>query len=193
MEESKLAVGTYGYIDNLKQTEKKSAIIYAVFTVLLFAVPPLFLKTTFSAFTVAAVVMLIPAFQSFKQYMNLKDFKSCDREEYDKIAEIVKGKLWMVLLSDLVLSSESGDMMLNMAIICNNNIYGYAPAQAKSVENIEALLTNILAEGDISHKKPVVHNSFEEFEEMVMMLAANEPSATQDVGRIYHQIQSYCK
>ena len=32
----------------------------------------------------------------------------------------------------------------------------------------------------------------EEFEEMIMMLAANEPSTQQDVGRIFHHIESYC-
>ena len=192
MEDSKLAIGTYGYIDKLKQTSRKNMTIYVIFAIILFAVPPIVMKTTFSAFTVAAIVMLIPAFQAFKQYMNLKDFNSCDRKEYDKIAEIAKGKLWIVLLSDLVLSSGTGDMMLNMAVIYNNHIYGYAPKQVKSVENIEALLENILAEENMTHRKPVVHDNFEEFEEMVMMLAANEPSSQQDVGRIYHQIQSYC-
>lgn len=192
MQESKLVIGNYGYIDQLKQKSKSSLMIYITFAAVLFVLSPILMGSMLNAFTVAAVVMLVPAFQGFKQYMQIKDFNSCDRKEYDKIAEIVKGKLYMVLLSDLVLSSTSGDMMLNMAIIYNNNIYGYALKQAKSIENIEALLANALAEENISNKKPVVHESFEDFEEMVMMLAANEPSTQQEVGRIYHMIESYC-
>ena len=98
----------------------------------------------------------------------------------------------MVLLADLVLESTKGEMMLNMAVIYNNNIYGYAPKQRQNVEAIEELLTEILTENNVSNKRPVVHENFEEFEEMIMMLAANEPSTQQDVGRIYHQIESCC-
>lgn len=98
----------------------------------------------------------------------------------------------MVLAADMVLASESGHMVLNMLVICNGNIYGYAPKQKKSREAIEAYLTNILMEADITHKKPVVHENFEEFEEMIMMLAANEPSAPVDAGTIFVGLKANC-
>ena len=192
MENKKTAIGTYGYIDELKKKSKSNMMMYAAFAAVLFALSPVLMKSMVSAFSVAAVVMLIPAFQGFKQYMTMKEFNSCSLGEYTRISEIVKGKLYMVLLSDLVLSGTMGDVMLNMAIIYNNNIYGYAPKQNQELDKIEALLESILSEENISAKKPVVHDKFEDFEEMVMMLAANEPSTQQDVGRIYHQIESYC-
>ena len=192
MENKKTAIGTYGYIDEMKQKSRTNMIVYFVFAVGLFVVSYLVMKTVLNAFTVAAVAMLIPAFQGWKQYMNISSFNSCPAEEYKKISEIVQGKLFIVLLSDLVLSSTKGEMMLNMAVIYNNNIYGYAPKQHHSVEAIEELLTEILSEENTSLKKPVVHDDFDNFEEMIMMLAANEPSTQQDVGRIYHQIESCC-
>lgn len=192
MENTKKAIGIYGYIDELKQKSRTNMIVYVVFAVILFVVAIVLMNTLLNAFTVAAIAMLIPAFQGFKQYMTIKEFSSCSVDEYNKISEHVQGKLYMVLLSDLVFSSTKGEMMLNMAVIYNNNIYGYAPKQRQGVEILEELLTEILSEDNISAKQPVVHETFEEFEEMIMMLAANEPSTQQDVGRIYHQIESYC-
>ena len=192
MENNKKAIGIYGYIDELKQKSRSNMIVYIVFSVTLLIISFVFMKTLFSAFTVASIAMLIPSFQGFKQYMSIKEFSSCHVEEYKKISEHVQGKLYMVLLADLVLESTKGEMMLNMAVIYNNNIYGYAPKQRQNVEAIEELLTEILTENNVSNKRPVVHENFEEFEEMIMMLAANEPSTQQDVGRIYHQIESCC-
>lgn len=192
MENNKKAIGIYGYIDELKQKSRSNMIVYILFSAALFVMSFVFMKTLFSAFTVGAVAMLIPSFQGFKQYMAIKEFASCPAEEYKKISEHVQGKLYMVLLADLVFESTKGEMMLNMAVIYNNNIYGYAPKQRQSVEAIEELLTEILTENNVSNKRPVVHESFEEFEEMIMMLVANEPSTQQEVGRIYHQIESCC-
>lgn len=53
-------------------------------------------------------------------------------------------------------------------------------------------MTNILNEADMPRKKPVVHDDFEEFEEMVMMLAANEPSVPLDAGNIFACLKSNC-
>ena len=192
MDNKKMAIGTYGYIDELKKKSKSNMIVYFVFAVGLLAASFLIMKTVLSAFTVAAIAMLIPAFQGFKQHMYISGFSSCPEHEYQKISDLVTGKLYIVLLSDLVLTGSSGDMMLNMAVIYNNNIYGYAPVQKTSVDQIEALLAQILEEAQISTKKPVVHTDFQEFEDMIMLLSANEPSVQQDVGRIYHQIESYC-
>lgn len=192
MENKKTPIGTYGYVDELKQKSRTNMIVYFVFAAALLAASFLIMKTMLSAFTVASIAMIIPAFQGWKQYMNVNEFTSCNPDEYTKISEIVKGKLFIVLLSDLVLSSTKGEMMLNMAVIYNNNIYGYAPKQQHSVEEIEELLTELLTEENISSKKPVVHENFDEFEEMILMLASNEPSSAQDVGRIYHQIASCC-
>ena len=192
MENTKKAIGIYGNIDELKQKSKTNMIVYIVFAAVLFIVPPILMKTMLNAFTVAAAVMLIPAFQGFKQYMRINEFSSCSIDEYKKISEHVQGKLYMVLLADLVFTSRKGEMMLNMAVIYNNNIYGYAPKQRQSVEALEELLAEILSEDNISAKRPVVHENFEDFEEMILMLAANEPSLQQEVGRIYHQIEAYC-
>ena len=192
MDNKKMAIGTYGYIDELKKKSKSNMIVYFVFAVGLLAASFLIMKTLLSAFTVGAIAMIIPAFQGFKQHMYISGFSSCPEHEYKKISDLVTGKLYIVLLSDLVLTGSSGDMMLNMAVIYNNNIYGYAPEQKTSVDQIEALLAQILEEAQISTKKPVVHTDFQEFEDMIMLLSANEPSVQQDVGRIYHQIESYC-
>ncbi len=192
MDNKKMAIGTYGYIDELKKKSKSNMIVYFVFAVGLLAASFLIMKTLLSAFTVGAIAMIIPAFQGFKQHMYISGFSNCPEHEYKKISDLVTGKLYIVLLSDLVLTGSSGDMMLNMAVIYNNNIYGYAPEQKTSVDQIEALLAQILEEAQISTKKPVVHTDFQEFEDMIMLLAANEPSVQQDVGRIYHQIESYC-
>ena len=192
MEKNKKAIGVYGYIDELKQKSRTNMIIYIVFAAILLVISFVLMDSILNGFSVAGIAMIIPAFQGFKQYLSVKEFSSCSIEEYKKISEVVQGKLYIVLLSDLVFSSTKGEMMLNMAVIYNNNIYGYMPKQRQSIESMEELLKEILTEDNISTKQPVVHDNFEEFEEMIMMLAANEPSVQQEVGRIYHQIESCC-
>ena len=192
MEENKRIKGTYGYIDSLKRSKLAAIGIWAIFIALLLIIPSIIFKTRYNSFTIAAIVMVLPAARQVVQYLSLLPFHSGNREEYKKIRSLTEGKSWIVLAADMVLASESGHMMLDMLVIYNGNVYGYAPAQKKSREAIEAYLTNILTEEDLIHKKPVVHENFEEFEEMVMMLAANEPSAPVEAGAIFSRLKSNC-
>lgn len=192
MEENKRIKGTYGYIDSLKRSKLVAIGIWAIFIALLLIIPSIIFKTRYNSFTIAAIVMILPAARQVVQYLSLLPFHSGNREEYEKIRSLTEGKSWIVLAADMVLASESGHMMLDMLVIYNGNVYGYTPAQKKSREAIEAYLTNILTEEDLIHKKPVVHENFEEFEEMVMMLAANEPSAPVEAGAIFSRLKSNC-
>lgn len=192
MGQSKLTKGTYGYIDVWKKSKLITLIVWIVFIGALLAIPAAILGTRYNAFTVAAIVMVLPAARQAVQYIAMLKFHSGRRDEYEKIAALVEGKSWMVLAADMVLASESGHMILNMLVICNGNIYGYAPKQQKSREAIEAYLANLLMEADITHKKPLVHERFEEFEEMVMMLAANEPSVPLEAGSIFADLKANC-
>lgn len=192
MGETKLIKGTYGYIDRWKKSKLVMIFLWVIFIGALFLIPAVIMGTRYNAFTVAAIVMVLPAARQAVQYFAMMGFHSGRQDEYEKIAALTQGKKWMVLAADMVLASESGHMVLNMLVICNGNIYGYAPKQKKSREAIEAYLTNILMEADITHKKPVVHENFEEFEEMIMMLAANEPSAPVDVGTVFAGLKANC-
>lgn len=192
MEENKRIKGTYGYIDSLKRSKLVAIGIWAIFIALLLIIPSIIFKTRYNSFTIAAIVMVLPAARQVVQYLSLLPFHSGNREEYEKIRSLTEGKSWIVLAADMVLASESGHMMLDMLVIYNGNVYGYAPDQKKSREAIEAYLTNILTEEDLIHKKPVVHENFEEFEEMVMMLSANEPSAPVEAGAIFSRLKSNC-
>lgn len=192
MGETKLIKGTYGYIDRWKRSKIAALGLWVVFIGALLLLPAAIFGTRYNAFTVAAIVMVLPAARQAVQYFAMLGFHSGRRDEYEKIAALVEGKSWMVLAADMVLASESGHMVLDMLVICNGNIYGYAPKQKKSREAIEAYLTNILMEADMPHKKPVVHENFEEFEEMIMMLAANEPSAPLDAGSIFAGLKANC-
>lgn len=192
MGQSKLTKGTYGYIDVWKKSKLITLIVWIVFIGALLAIPAAILGTRYNAFTVAAIVMVLPAARQAVQYIAMLKFHSGRRDEYEKIAALVEGKSWMVLAADMVLASESGHMILNMLVICNGNIYGYAPKQQKNREAIEAYLANLLMEADITHKKPLVHERFEEFEEMVMMLAANEPSVPLEAGNIFADLKANC-
>lgn len=192
MGETKLTKGSYGYIDSWKRTRLITLALWVIFIGALLLIPMMVLGTKYNAFTVAAIVMVLPAARQAVQYMAMAGFHSGSREEYEKIASYVEGKSWMVLAADMVLASESGHMVLNMIVICNGNIYGYAPKQKKSREVIEAYLTNLLMETDVTHKKPVVHENFDEFEEMIMMLSANEPSAPMEAGGIFAGLKANC-
>lgn len=192
MEENKRIKGTYGYIDNLKRSKLLAIGIWAIFIALLLIIPSIIFKTRYNSFTIAAIVMVLPAARQVVQYLSLLPFHSGNQQEYEKIRSLTEGKSWIVLAADMVLASESGHMMLDMLVIYNGNVYGYAHAQKKSREAIEAYLTNILMEEDLIHKKPVVHETFEEFEEMVMMLSANEPSAPAEAGAIFSRLKSNC-
>lgn len=192
MGETKLIKGTYGYIDKWKKSKLAVIVLWGIFIGVLFLIPAVIMGTRYNAFTVAAIVMVLPAARQAVQYFAMMGFHSGRPDEYEKIAALTEGKTWMVLAADMVLASESGHMVLNMLVICNGNIYGYAPKQKKSREAIEAYLTNLLMEVDITHKKPVVHEDFEEFEEMIMMLAANEPSSPVEAGTIFASLKANC-
>lgn len=192
MGETKLIKGTYGYIDKWKKSKRMVIALWVIFIGALFLIPAAIMGTRYNAFTVAAIVMVLPAARQAVQYFAMMGFHSGRQDEYEKIAALTEGKTWMILAADMVLASESGHMVLNMLVICNGNIYGYAPKQKKSREAIEAYLANLLMETDISHKRPVVHESFEEFEEMVMMLAANEPSTPAEAGTIFAGLKANC-
>ncbi len=192
MGETRLVKGSYGYINQWKKSKLLVLCLWIIFIGALFLIPAAVSGTRYNAFTVAAIVMVLPAARQAVQYAAMLGFHSGRADEYEKIAALTEGKPWMVLAADMVLASESGHMVLNMLVICNGNIYGYAPKQKKSREAIEAYLTNLLMEADITHKKPVVHESFEEFEEMVMMLAANEPSAPLEAGPVFAGLKANC-
>ena len=127
MGETKLTKGSYGYIDNWKRTRLITLALWVIFIGALLLIPMMVLGTKYNAFTVAAIVMVLPAARQAVQYIAMAGFHSGSREEYEKIASYVEGKSWMVLAADMVLASESGHMVLNMIVICNGNIYGYAP------------------------------------------------------------------
>ena len=192
MGETKLIKGNYGYIDDWKRTKLITIILWTVFIVAMILIPMVILDTKYNAFTVAAIVMVLPAARQAVQYISMAGFHSGSRDEYEKIASYVEGKSWMLLAADMVLASESGHIVFNMIVICNGNIYGYAPKQKKSREAIEAYLTNLLMETDVTHKKPVVHENFDEFEEMILMLSANEPSAPMEAGSIFAGLKANC-
>ena len=192
MKQSGLVKGTYGYIDAWKRAKLTAIALWVLFIAALLFITSTVLGTRYNACNVAAIGMVLPAARQAVQYFSMMGFHGGRRDEYEKIAALVEERPWIVLAADMVLASESGHMVLNMLVICNGNIYGYAPKQKKDREAIEACLTNILNEADMPRKKPVVHDDFEEFEEMVMMLAANEPSVPLDAGNIFACLKSNC-
>lgn len=190
--EEKHVIGTHGYIDGTKNSCRRSMVIYFVFAIALISIPYIITRNLFNPFAIAGVVMLLPAYQSMKKYSELKPYSSCNPEYYAHCSEIVKDKLWMVLLSDLVLYGTQRKYGLDLAIIYNDNIYAYTSDSSINIEELEGDLTSLLEAIEIKNKKPIVHQSFDDFEDMLQMLAANETDHTQGIGAIYHQIQSNC-
>ncbi|MDD3222931.1 MAG: hypothetical protein EOM34_09465 [Clostridia bacterium] len=191
MENAQLVKGTYGYIQCWKQKKLIAIGVWAVFIAGMIGIPALVFHSRYNAFTIAGIVMVLPAARQIVQYIAMSGFSTGNREEYEAVESRVEGKEWLILLSDMVLSSETGHMVLNMIIVCNGNIYGYAPKQKKDREAIEAYLANVLSEED-SHKRPVVHEDFREFEEMAIMLAANEPSQPMEGHCIAERLKALC-
>ena len=189
MGNSKLEKGTWGYIEEWKKKKLITIFLWALFILAFIGIPELIFHSRDNAFTIAGLVMVLPAAREVVQYISMLKFHSGSKEEYMAVEEIVRGKDWLLLLADIVAAGETGHMVLNMAVICNGNIYGYAPKQSKSRDEIEACLTDILS-GENSYKRPVVHEDFREFEEMVMMLAANEPSRPSEIHCISERIKA---
>lgn len=191
MENAQLVKGTYGYIQCWKSKKMIAIVVWIVFIAALIGIPAFIFHSKYNAFTIAGIVMVLPAARQVVQYIAMIPFSTGDSEMYQRVVSQVDGKDWMLLLSDLVIASESGHMLLNMALICNGNIYGYAPKQKKEREKIEAYLRNILSEEE-SVKRVVIHEDFQEFEEMVMMLAANEPSQPVNGHCIAESLKALC-
>lgn len=189
MKDSKLEKGTWGYIEQWKKKTFTMIILWALFIAAFIGIPELVFHSRYNAFTIAGIVMVLPAARQVVQCISMMKFHSGSKEEYAVIEEMVRGKDWLLLLADLVVAGEAGHMVLNMAVICNGNIYGYGPEQNRSREEIEACLTDILSEENC-YKHPVVLEDFREFEEMVMMLAANEPSRPAEVHCIAERLKA---
>lgn len=61
MGETKLTKGSYGYIDNWKRTRLITLALWVIFIGALLLIPMMVLGTKYNAFTVAAIVMVLPA------------------------------------------------------------------------------------------------------------------------------------
>ena len=84
--------GSYGYIDNWKRTRLITLVLWVIFIGALLLIPMMVLGTKYNAFTVAAIVMVLPAARQAVQYIAMAGFRSGSREEYEKIASYVEGK-----------------------------------------------------------------------------------------------------
>ena len=191
MERAQLDKGSYGYIERWKRKKLITIGVWAAFIVLMIGIPALVFHSRYNAFTIAGIVMVLPAARHVATYIAMAKFKSGSEKAYETIVQRVGISKGMILLADLILASETGHMVLDMVIISNGNIYGYAPSQKKTVENIEAALANVLADSD-SHKHPLVNENFQEFEDMVIMLSANQSEVTEADEAIRDRLLTAC-
>ena len=181
--------GSWGYIEQWKKKKLKTILLWALSIAAFIGIPELVFHSRYNAFTIGGIVMVLPAAREVVQYISMLKFHSGNKEEYETIETLVHGKDWLILLADMVVACETGHMVLNMAVLCNGNIYGYAPKQRTSIDGIEACLSEILS-AENSYKRPVVHEAFQEFEEMIMMLAANEPSKPGEIHCISERLKA---
>lgn len=128
---------------------------------------------------ILAAIFVIPVIQSSKARKVLMTLQDVGNYEYEKIREITSEKEWLTLLADLFIKTPKGYMTLWLTVIAGGNIYMYVPAQAMNTEEIEENVQAFIAE-KAEKRRIYAYDSFDDFEDMIMMLAANRPMKKDD-------------
>ncbi|HIU03567.1 MAG TPA: hypothetical protein IAB63_09985 [Candidatus Onthocola gallistercoris] len=169
-----LEKGTYGYIERFKRYELIKTVVWAIFIALIIGIPWLILKTQLNYFTIIGVVLVLPAARTFILYVAALPHHSGKEEEHEEIAGFVREP--MILLSDLMLTRSKGSTIIVWeAVIYNGNVYAYVPKQKADIKEITAYLQKQME--NLGYKrKPLVHDQFKAYSDLIEMLSVNHPS-----------------
>lgn len=185
MKENKIDKGSRGRAEILRKAEQdffRNACGFLVFCILAAglitvkkaqAQPILLLVWVFPA------IFLVPVIKSSKALKALKTLQDVGNYEYEKLAESISEKEWLTLLTDLFIKTPKGYMTLWLTVIAGGNIYMYVPTQAMNKEEIEETVKNLISE-KTETRRIYAYDSFDDFEDMIMMLAANKPMKKED-------------
>ncbi len=109
----------------------------------------------------------------------LKDLQGVGQYQYDQIKQIAAEKEWMTLLVDVFIMKKNEQMTLWLTVVTGGNVYMYVPEQNLSSEEIEAEVAGLI--GDENGKRRIyAYENFDEYEDMIRMLAANKPMKKED-------------
>ncbi len=172
MRKNDLEKGTYGYIDKYRKRRIITLVLWCVLIGTIIAVPWLHYGTRNNYFTILAVVLVLPFARIFSTFLIMLPYHTGDKTEYEKIQALTNDK--MILLSDLVLTKESGSMLYTMVVIFDGKVYAYAPQQKMSELERSTYLKTLMWEKGFT-RKPLVYDNFEDFYETVEMLSVNVP------------------
>lgn len=170
--------GTYGYL-NQKKTRQ------AIFTVLLFAAAfavffiGYFLnsKEKNNVFSIAAVLLILPAAKSLVSLIVVLPYKTIEKFKFEEILSIQNSD--MTVLTDLVITSTEKVMNLDLIVITNGNIIGLMGKQNQDISYINTYLTrSIKNQGNHYHVK--VFKDYKQFYERVTTLSRIETKKESD-------------
>ncbi len=188
MDHSILDKGTYGYIERFKRYELIKTIVWLIFIALVIGIPWLILKTQMNLFTVVGIVLVLPTARTFILYIAALSHHSGSEAEHEDIAAMVREP--MILLSDLMLTRSKGPtIVIWEAIVYNGNIYAYVPSQKADIKEITAYLQQTMK--DLGYKrKPLVHDQFASYRDLVEMLSVNHPSEVMECEDLARRLKA---
>lgn len=164
-----LIKGTYGYIDKYKKLYGLVSLGWLVLIAATFVTGLCIYKTKLNGFTVAAVLLVLPAARLWVTWIMMLPYRSCQKSEYDKISGLMDGLSGKVY-ADLVVTKYEGAMYLPIVVNYDDNFFAYAPKQRKSQADIRSYLNQMIKEAG-SSSKAQVYEDYEKFETAVLKLS----------------------
>lgn len=170
--------GTYGYINNKKTKNLLfSLLLFAIALAIFFIGYFLNNREKNNVFSIAAVLLILPAAKVLVSYIVVMPFKSPEKLKYDKIESLISPD--MIFLSDLVITSTEKIMNLDFIVIASGNIIGLMGKQTQDISYITTYLSHsIKNQGSSYHVK--VFKEYKPFIERVTTVNHEEDNKKSD-------------
>lgn len=185
MKDTNVEKGAHGRAQFLYDEKRKvfnmargAAILYAAGVMAAMFAKIAITQSIWSFLGLIGAILLAVAVKASMNAAKLKALKDVGQYEYEKIKAVTDEKEWMTLLADLFMKTADGDMTLWLTVVTGGNIYMYVPEQTMKSDEIEAAVIAMI--NDPQKRRIYAYESFDEFEDMIMMLAANRPMKKED-------------
>lgn len=162
--------GDYNYLKKNKIIHLSISFVLIFITMIIFYTGYFKYGNTKNVFTVLAAVSVIPMAKFIVGYIVIAKYKSITDMEYSDLNETIESEL----LYDLIISSADKVYNARVTIVRDNSVYLYIPEQRTSKNVIEKYIRTFL-ETECKVTTVRVFNTLEEFKNMAVKLAKNEP------------------
>lgn len=180
--------GEFQYIDKRKRNYLILSIILLTSVLVIFFTGILLYDSNKSIFSVLAAVASLPAAKIVTLYIVIVPYKSCSKNDFDMINDIVCEKNGR-LLCDITITSEQKASFLSFVAIINTHVVIYSNYKKIDVSYVEKYIKDIL-DANCNYASLKVFTELDAFSKRVQSVSGSETPKKMD-ERIATKLISY--